>query len=153
MSDPMNPVEVELAKAIVQAVVGGFVALLHKVPDLFRRSGGETEEEEARAQLDRSAAALAAAADDDRDREEVRQEGAWEALLHRLGTDGDSRVAMAELLDELRDGLSASSDHGGDGAQTVSGGNTGTTQQVQAGRDAFTAARDQNFGPRPDRRR
>lgn len=59
---------------------------------------------------------------------------------------------MERLLHELRDGLAAPPGHGA-GAQTVSGGNTGTTQQVQAGRDTFTAARDQNFGSPPDRRR
>ncbi|MDA0565726.1 hypothetical protein LG943_15590 [Streptomonospora sp. S1-112] len=151
MSDPMNTVEVELARAIVQTLVGGLAELVRKVPALFRR-GGEREEQAAQAELERSAAALEAAEGADREREEVRQEAVWETLLRRLPDDDpDTRAALAALLEELRAGLAGAAP-GGEGGQVVSGGEAGTVQQVRAGRDAYTAGGDQHFGSGPDRR-
>ncbi|MBV2365032.1 hypothetical protein ACFPZ0_05315 [Streptomonospora nanhaiensis] len=154
MSDPLNVVEVELARAIVQAVVQGLADLVRKVPALFRRGGGEDAEQEAQAELDRSAAALEAASGADREREVVRQEATWETLLRRLpADDAGTRAAAEALLAELRAGLVQAPAQDGGGTQAVSGGEVGAVQQVRAGRDAFTAGGDQHFGSGPDARR
>lgn len=83
MSDPLTAIEVEVAKEIVKALMGGLVDLVRKVPALFRRSG-KVKEELVAAELDRSAAQLAAAGGDGLVREQVRQEAAWEVLLRGL---------------------------------------------------------------------
>ncbi|MFC3996967.1 hypothetical protein ACFOVU_13635 [Nocardiopsis sediminis] len=151
MSDAMVTIETELAKAIVQTMVGGLTELVKKVPALFRRRG-RAGEQAAGAELERSTAALEAAAEPDLEREVIRQEATWETLLRGLLAEHDDvRAAMEGLLTELRDGRSAATDPG-PGPQVVSGGGHDAVQQVQAGRDAFAAGRDQNFGFGPGRR-
>ena len=105
MSDPMNAIETELAKAIVQAMVGGLVELVKKVPALFGRAS-KIKQQHAAAEIERSSAALTTAAGADRDRETIRQEATWETLLRGLLAEHrDVSDAMYVLLTELQHGL------------------------------------------------
>lgn len=83
MVDLPATIELEFAKALVQASVTGGGELIRKVPALFRRQG-RTREQQATAELDRGRELLARAAPADLDREIVRHEAMWELRVRDL---------------------------------------------------------------------
>lgn len=107
MTDPMNTIETELAKAIVQAAVGGLVELVKKVPTVFRRAG-KAKQQIAEAEVERSIAVLATTSGSDQEREVIRQEASWEMLLRGLVAEHRELADhLQALLAELRHGLLA----------------------------------------------
>ncbi len=94
-------VETEFAKALVLAIVGGLVALVKKVPALFRRQG-PARERAVEAEVARSAGVLAAGDE----REIARLEAGWEALLRGLLAEHpDAAPELAALAAEIRAAL------------------------------------------------
>lgn len=111
MTDPMTSIEAEIAKEIVKALMGGLVGLVKKVPALFRRSGPAKEELVA-AEVDRAEAQLATATGADLQREQIRQEAAWEVLLRGLLAEhpdaaGELRALKVEIQKSMAPGSTA----------------------------------------------
>ncbi|MGH9893736.1 MAG: hypothetical protein ACREA0_17485, partial [bacterium] len=83
VTDPMNTIETEVAKALVQAGVAGLTKLVKKVPALFKRQGKD-KEHQVTDEVERTVTRLQAVTGSALEREQARREGAWEVLLRGL---------------------------------------------------------------------
>ena len=91
----------DAAQAIVKSLIGGIVEVAKKLPRLWRRAGGSSQEliED---EIDRSATALQGAGDA-LPTVKARLEGVWEARLRDLLAEyPDAAIELRALLEELR---------------------------------------------------
>jgi ABC-type nitrate/sulfonate/bicarbonate transport system substrate-binding protein len=131
VTDVEATLAVEAAKELVKALVAGGVEVAQKVPALWRRLTGKQQQR--REQVEASASELAAAGG--AELTVARQEAVWqERFTDLLAEHPDVADEVKALVAELR--------------QVVQAVDGGVVQQVHAGRDAYTAGRDMNFGTR-----
>lgn len=105
MTDLPTTIEAEIAKELIQALIGGFVELVKKVPALFRRAGKLKEEQRA-IELENSKAELAAADAEDLHQVRQRQAVLWEGrLADLLAEHPDARAELEEFLTHMRQHL------------------------------------------------
>lgn len=139
MTDPINAIELEVAKALVQAGVNGLTKLLQKVPALFKRHG-RAREQHVVEEIDRTVTRLQAVTGSELERERARQEAGWEVLLRGLLAEHpDAAVDLKALATEINATL----------ADARPGG--GVVGVVNASRDAYVAGRDITVNHHPDR--
>lgn len=128
MDDLAGELAVAAAKELVKAIVSGLVQVTRKVPALWRHS--RPRQKAIQAELDRSVTELS----DADEREQARQEGAWEGRLR------DLLAERPELADEVR-AITAELRH-----SLHAEGRTGVqVGEIRAGRDAYVAGHDQTI--------
>lgn len=140
MTDLPGTIEAEIAKELVKALLGGLIGLAKKVPAVFARLG-KAKQDQRLAQIEATATELAAVEGSERERLATRQEAVWEERFTDLVAEHPEAAAdLRDLLAHLRAAVAEAGAPGG-----------GVSQHIHAGRDAYTAGRDQNFGTGPDR--